>query len=260
MLLNLEIILIGLAVGTIVGLTGVGAAGIMTPLLIIALHVNPMKAVGTDLLYSVPTKLFGAYLHNRQKTVNPDIVKALLWGGLPASLIGLIVLFWLRHHVEVSIIEDWTRRAIGVTLFVAALIIIVQPLIRRRMVTTTFEWHPRQRGRVMAIGALVGLIVTVTSIGSGSVTLPLLTLALPFAGLAQLIGSDIAFAAFLIPMAALGRWSMGDVDLSLVLKLLIGSLPGIYIGSKLCGRLDQRYLRPVVAVVLIVVGIRLIWR
>ena len=146
------------------------------------------------------------------------------------------------------------------TLFVAALIIIVQPLVRRRIVTQTFEWHPRQRGRVMAIGALVGLIVTVTSIGSGSVTLPLLTLALPFAGLAQLIGSDIAFAAFLIPMAALGRWSMGDVDLSLVLKLLIGSLPGIYIGSKLCGRLDQRYLRPVVAIVLIVVGTRLIWR
>ena len=82
MLLNLEIVLIGLAVGTIVGLTGVGAAGIMTPLLIIALHVNPMKAVGTDLLYSVPTKLYGAFLHNRQKTVNPEIVKALLYGRI----------------------------------------------------------------------------------------------------------------------------------------------------------------------------------
>jgi uncharacterized membrane protein YfcA len=258
MLLNVEIVLIGFVVGTIVGLTGVGAAGIMTPLLIIALHVNPMKAVGTDLLYSVPTKLYGAFLHNRQKTVNPGVVKALLWGGIPASLVGLAVLFWLRHHVEVSLIEAWTRRAVGVTVFIAATIIIVQPFIRRNVVTQTFEWHPRQRGRVIAIGALVGLIVTITSIGSGSVTLPLLTLALPFAGLAQLIGSDIAFAAFLIPLAALGRWTMGDVDLSLVLKLLIGSLPGIYIGSKLCGRLDQRWLRPIVAVVLVIVGTRLL--
>jgi uncharacterized protein len=258
MALNAEIVLIGFVVGTIVGLTGVGAAGIMTPLLILALHVNPMKAVGTDLLYSVPTKLYGAFLHNRQKTVNGQVVKSLLWGGIPASLVGLAVLFWLRHHVEVSLIESWTRRAVGVTVFVAATIIIVQPLIRRRIVTQTFEWHPRQRGRVIAIGALVGLIVTITSIGSGSVTLPLLTLALPFAGLAQLIGSDIAFAAFLIPLAALGRWTMGDVDLSLVVKLLIGSLPGIYVGSKLCGRLDQRWLRPIVAVVLVIVGIRLL--
>jgi uncharacterized membrane protein YfcA len=258
MLLNAEIVLIGFVVGTIVGLTGVGAAGIMTPLLILALHVNPMKAVGTDLLYSVPTKLYGAFLHNRQKTVNPQVVKSLLWGGIPASLVGLALLFWLRHHVEVSLIEAWTRRAVGVTVFIAATIIIVQPLVRRTIVTQTFEWHPRQRGRVMAIGALVGLIVTITSIGSGSVTLPLLTLALPFAGLAQLIGSDIAFAAFLIPLAALGRWTMGDVDLSLVAKLLIGSLPGTYIGSKLCGRLDQRWLRPVVAVVLVIVGFRLL--
>jgi uncharacterized membrane protein YfcA len=258
MLLNAEIVLIGFVVGTIVGLTGVGAAGIMTPLLILALHINPMKAVGTDLLYSVPTKLYGAFLHNRQKTVNAQVVKSLLWGGIPASLVGLVVLFWLRHHVELSLIESWTRRAVGVTVFIAATIIIVQPLIRRRVVTQTFEWHPRQRGRVIAIGALVGLIVTITSIGSGSVTLPLLTLALPFAGLAQLIGSDIAFAAFLIPLAALGRWTMGDVDLPLVLKLLIGSLPGIYIGSKLCGRLDQRWLRPVVAIVLVIVGIRLL--
>ncbi|HEY1428931.1 MAG TPA: sulfite exporter TauE/SafE family protein [Candidatus Tumulicola sp.] len=258
MLSNLVIVLIGFVVGTIVGLTGVGAAGIMTPLLIIALHVNPMKAVGTDLLYSVPTKLYGAFLHNRQKTVNPDVVKALLWGGIPASLVGLLLLFWLRRHVEVTLIEAWTRRAVGVTVFIAAFIIIVQPLIRRKVVTQTFEWHPRQRGRVIAIGALVGLIVTITSIGSGSVTLPLLTLAIPFAGLAQLIGSDIAFAAFLIPLAALGRWTMGDVDLPLVIKLLIGSLPGIYVGTKLCGVLDQRWLRPVVAVVLIVVGIRLL--
>lgn len=261
MVLNLEIVLIGLVVGTIVGLTGVGGASIMTPLLILILKINPLVAVGTDLLYSVPTKLYGAFLHNKQKTVNPEIVKSLLLGGLPASLVGLATLYWLRHHVDVKAIELWTRHAIGVVLFIAAAVIVVQPFIKRRLIPTTsetFEWQPRQRGRVIAIGALVGLIVTATSIGSGSVTLPLLTLALPFVGLSQLIGSDIAFAAFLIPAAAAGRWSMGDVNLPLVLKLLVGSLPGVYIGSKLCGRINQMWLRPAVAVTLIFVGTRLI--
>ncbi|MBV8373448.1 MAG: sulfite exporter TauE/SafE family protein [Candidatus Eremiobacteraeota bacterium] len=259
--LNLEIILVGLVVGTIVGLTGVGGASIMTPLLILVLHVNPLKAVGTDLLYSVPTKLYGAFLHNKQGTVNPEIVKALLWGGLPASLVGLAALFWLRHHVDVVQVELWTRHGIGFVLFIAAAVILVQPFIKRRMIpmtSTEFEWQPRQRTRVMLIGALVGLIVTATSIGSGSVTLPLLALTLPFVGMAQLVGSDIAFAAFLIPAAAAGRWSMGDVNLPLVLWLLVGSIPGVYIGSKLCGKLSQSWLRPVVAVTLVFVGTRLI--
>ncbi|MGA8475995.1 MAG: sulfite exporter TauE/SafE family protein [Candidatus Cybelea sp.] len=260
-LVNLEIVLVGLLVGTIVGLTGVGGASIMTPLLILLLKVNPLVAVGTDLLYSVPTKLYGAFLHNRQGTVQPEIVKALLWGGLPASLAGLAVLFWLRRHVDVKAVELGTRHAIGYVLFIAATVIIIQPFIKRRLLPITsqdFEWRPHQRARVIAIGALVGLIVTATSIGSGSVTLPLLALTLPFVGISQLVGSDIAFAAFLIPAAAAGRWSMGDVNLPLVLKLLIGSLPGVYIGSKLCGRMSQTWLRPVVAVTLVFVGTRLI--
>jgi uncharacterized protein len=261
MILNIEIVLVGLVVGTIVGLTGVGGASIMTPLLILVLKINPLVAVGSDLLYSVPTKLYGAFLHNKQGTVNPEIVKALLWGGLPASLVGLAALFWLRHHVDVKALELWTRHAIGFVLFIAAAVIVVQPFLRRQLlpaVATTFEWRPHQRRRVIAIGAVVGLIVTATSIGSGSVTLPLLTLTLPFMGISQLIGSDIAFAAFLIPAAAAGRWSMGDVNLLLVAKLLIGSIPGVYIGSKLCGRLSQTWLRPVVALTLVFVGTRLI--
>lgn len=261
MIVNAEIVLVGLVVGTIVGLTGVGGASIMTPLLIIVLRVNPLVAVGTDLLYSVPTKLYGAYLHNKQRTVNPEIVKALLWGGLPASLVGLGALFWLRHHVDTKSLEAWTRHGIGYVLFVSAVVIVVQPLMKRGQLPTTavdFAWRKGQRAAVIALGAVVGLIVTATSIGSGSVTLPLLTLALPLVSLSSLIGSDIAFAAFLIPAAAAGRWTMGDVNLSLVLKLLIGSLPGVYIGSKLCGRLNQKWLRPAVALTLVFVGTRLI--
>jgi len=256
---NPTLILIGLLVGTIVGLTGVGGAAIMTPLLVLVLKVNPLVAVGSDLLYSVPTKLYGAYLHNRQGTVNWRVTKALLLGGIPAAVLGIGLLYYLRAHVDIKLLTLWTRHAIGVALFLAAAIMLIRPLFRRgEAAQENAELTRAQQWRLAGIGAAVGLIVTITSIGSGSVTLPLLTLALPGVGLAELIGSDIAFAAFLIPTAAAGRWTMGDVNLPLVLNLLVGSLPGVYIGSKLCGKLSTTWLRPAVALTLVFVGTRLI--
>jgi uncharacterized membrane protein YfcA len=258
---SVELVLIGLVVGVLVGLTGVGGGSIMTPMLVQVLGVNPLVAVGTDLLYSVPTRLYGAFLHRKQGTVNPEIVKALLWGGLPSSLAGLAALYWLRHHVDLKLVELWTKHAIGIALFLAAAMILARPLFKRRELKISqgpFAWSPGQRARVMLLGAVVGLVVTLTSIGSGAVTLPLLSLTLPLVGLPELIGSDIAFAAFLIPAAAVGRWTMGDVNVGLALTLLVGSLPGVLIGSKLCGRLSQTWLRPAVAVTLVFVGTRLI--
>jgi uncharacterized protein len=258
--MNPELILIGLVVGTIVGLTGVGGAAIMTPLLVLVLKINPLVAVGSDLLYSVPTKLYGAYLHNRQGTVNWRITRALLTGGVPAAIFGVGLLYVLRTHFDVAVITAWTRKTIGVALFISAAVMIARPLFKQVRIQPRddFAWTGPARVRVIAIGAVVGLIVTITSIGSGSITLPLLTLALPAVGLSELVGSDIAYAAFLIPTAAVGRWTMGDVNLLLVVNLLLGSLPGVYIGSKLCGRLQTRWLRPAVALTLVFVGTRLI--
>ncbi|MBV8490286.1 MAG: sulfite exporter TauE/SafE family protein [Candidatus Eremiobacteraeota bacterium] len=257
---NVEIIVIGLIVGFVVGLTGVGGAAIMTPLLILLLKVNPTVAVGTDLVYSVPTRLYGAYLHAVQRTVNWKIAGSLLWGGVPAALVGLAGLYFLHlHHVDPAIVNAWTRRAIGITLFLAAGIILVQPFIRRAYGSDgQIDWTPARRARIVAIGAIVGLVVTITSIGSGSVTLPLLTIVLPMVSLPELIGSDIAFAAFLTPVAAAGRWTMGDVNLPLAVNLLIGSLPGVYLGSKLCGKLSQTWLRPAVALTLVYVAVRMV--
>jgi len=258
--MNWELVLIGLVVGFIVGLTGVGGASIMTPLLVLALKVNPLVAVGSDLLYSVPTKLYGAYLHHRQGTVNWKITGALLLGGVPAAIFGVALLYWLRSHYDIKLITAWTRHGIGVALFIAAAVMLIRPFLKSVPIVSKeeFAWRGAQRAYVIAVGAVVGLIVTITSIGSGSVTLPLLALTLPAVGLPELVGSDIAYAAFLIPTAAAGRWTMGDVNLALVANLLIGSLPGIYVGSKLCGRMQTRWLRPAVAVTLVFVGTRLI--
>jgi uncharacterized membrane protein YfcA len=258
--MHIELIVIGFVVGAIVGLTGVGGASIMTPMLVLALNVNPLVAVGSDLLYSVPTKLYGAYLHNRQGTVNWHITRALLLGGVPAAFAGVALLWWLRGHFDVKLITVWSRHAIAVALFIAAAVLLIRPLLKKTAIVSKreFAWEGPRRASVIALGAAVGLIVTITSIGSGSVTLPLLALALPSVGLAELVGSDIAYAAFLIPTAAVGRWTMGDVNLPLVLNLLSGSLPGIYLGSKLCGKLQTRWLRPTVALTLIFVGTRLV--
>lgn len=258
--MNWELVLIGFVVGGIVGLTGVGGASIMTPMLVLVLKVNPLVAVGSDLLYSVPTKLYGAYLHNRQGTVNWKITGALLLGGVPAAIVGVALLYWLRGHFDIKLVTSWTRHGIGVALFIAAGVLLIRPFLKNVPIVDKhqFTWSGAQRAYVIAIGAVVGLIVTITSIGSGSVTLPLLALALPSVGLAELVGSDIAYAAFLIPTAAVGRWTMGDVNLPLVVNLLVGSLPGIYIGSKLCGKMQTRWLRPAVALTLVFVGTRLI--
>ena len=252
-----ELVAIGFFVGVLVGLTGVGGGSVMTPLLVLVLGINPLVAVGTDLLYSVPTKLFGAYLHGRQGTVDQRIVIPLLCGGVPAALAAVALLLWSRQHLDIAIVELWTRRAIGASLLFSAGIIFARPLMARRS-PPSGDLVKIPSWRIGAIGAVVGFVVTVTSIGSGSVTLPLLAMALPSVGLARLVGSDIAFAALLIPTAAAGRWSMGDVNTGIAVSLLIGSLPGIFVGSKLCARLEGRWLRPAVAVTLVFVGSRLI--
>lgn len=261
MISTIELILAGFAVGILVGLTGVGGGSIMTPLLVQGLGVSPLVAVGTDLLYSMPTQLFGAYQHRKQETVNGQIVKTLLVGGWPAAIAGLILLFWLRHHFDVKVIELWTKRAIGGALFVAAAMIVITPLIKKRLTgaqSTVLEWTPALRVKIGAVGSAVGLLVTLTSIGSGAITLPLLSMALPFVELRALIGSGIAFAALVMPVAAVGRATMGDVNPVLAITLLAGSLPGVFVGSKLCGRLSQNWLRPAVAITLAFAGTRLI--
>lgn len=256
--MNAELIAIGFVVGVLVGLTGVGGGSIMTPLLI-ALNISPIAAVGTDLLYSVPTKLFGAFLHHRQRTINWQLVLWLCVGGFPATIVGAVALIWMRHHIAISVLQSFTKHAVGVALVISALIIIATPWLlknedRENGVT---EWTPALRSRLIAIGVVVGLIVTITSIGSGSVTLPLLAILLPFISLRTLVGTDIAFAAILIPTAFLSRWSMGGVNIPLAVNLIAGSMPGVFLGTKLCAVFQQRYLRPALAVTLVVVGARM---
>jgi uncharacterized membrane protein YfcA len=256
--MNLELVFIGFVVGALVGLTGVGGGSILTPLLL-ALRFDPLVAVGTDLLYNVPSKIFGAFLHHRQRTIDWTLVGWLSLGGLPSAVLGSILLMWLRTRVSIAFLSTMTQHAVGFALVLAAVMILATPWLLRKK---TAEQHDAAAPRIspltlVIIGSVVGFVVTITSIGSGSLTLPLLALALPAFGLRTLVGSDIAFSACLVPIALIGRLKTGDVNVAVSINLLVGSLPGILLGSRFCAGLSQRFLRPAVALTLVAVGARL---
>jgi uncharacterized protein len=251
--------LIGLVVGFLVGLSGVGGSSLMTPLMILVLGVKPLIAVGTDLAYSVPTKLLGAYVHRGQGTVDRRTVLYLSLGGIPAAVLGLVALSALRTHLGSTRLNELLKHGVGLLLLLVAAAILLTPLLRRwRGQAPGLSWTPALKVRAAALGAVVGFAVSLTSIGSGSITVPALYLLLPGLGLRRLVGSDVAFSALLIPVAAVGQWQMGSVNVALAANLVLGSLPGVFIGSKLCARLPDTWLRPAMAGVLFFAGSRLI--
>ena len=207
-------------------------------------------AVGTDLMYSVPTKLLAAFVHARQHTVDRRVTAALAIGGIPGALAGLGIFAALRTHVAAGLLQQIVRHAIGVAILCACVAMVAMYVLRARTTRPPAVSERGARTRAVTIGFVVGALVAVTSIGSGSVTLPLLLLALPAVAVRRLIGSEIAFAAIVVPVAALGHASFGDVDWRITGSLLAGSLPGVYLGSRLCMRIDERQLRAIVMVIL----------
>ena len=256
-----RVALVGLAVGLLTGLSGVGGGSLVTPLLVLAMGVKPIVAVGTDLLYSVPTKLLGAVVHHRQGTVNWRLVRYLTLGGLPGAVAGLIVLAIMQQHMGVNAVNTALKRGLGVMLILVSVAIVLKPLLsylsRKKGAEGTTDLGDAAP-RIVALGFLVGFLVSLTSIGSGSLTMPLLFFLVPGLGLRRLVGSDVAFSAILIPVATAGHLQMGHVDLGLALSLVIGSLPGVYIGSRLCARVPDTWLRPALACTLLFAGTKLI--
>ena len=248
---------IGALVGLLVGVSGVGGSSLMAPLLILVVRLNPLAAVGTDLLYSVPTKLLGAYLHGRQGTVDRRTLLWLVLGGVPAAILGIAVLVQVRSHMDAATLNAFVKHLVGVMLILVAALIVSAPYLAARFRRPSGQG--RQNGRqLVALGALVGFCVSLTSIGSGSLTVPILYLLAPHLGLRRVIGSNIAFAAVLVPVAALGHLGLGDVNVPVAANLLVGSLPGVFVGSKLCARLPDQWLRPTMAVIMVWAGIVLV--
>ena len=201
-------------------------------------------------------KALAAFSHVRQGTVDGRIARLLAYGGVPGALVGLIGFAVLRAHATTIDLEKTLRHVIAIVILTGAAASILVRFARSRREPDAAP--PARRARVVAIGALVGFLVALTSIGSGSITLPLLMIAFPLLSLRSLIGAEIVFAALMVPVAAAGHIALANVDWRIAALLTIGALPGAYLGSRLCAVIGENTLRPVVTGVLCIAGYKLL--
>lgn len=247
----------GFVVGILVGLTGVGSSALMLPILVLFLGVSPLLAVGTDLAYSVPTKLVGAFMHGQQKTGNRRVVLYLAYGGVPAAILGVLTLHWVESHIGLAALNTDLKHGLGILLFFVSAVVLVTPLILKAHNPDPYVTVKNAKWRIIVVGAIVGYLVAITSIGAGSITMTALCLILPIVRLRDLVGSDVAFAALIVPVAALGHVALGNVNWAMSLALIIGSIPGVLIGVWLCKKMETKWLRVTMAVAMVAAGTRM---
>ncbi|MEH7549172.1 hypothetical protein COJ85_20440 [Bacillus sp. AFS076308] len=254
--MSIGIALMGLLVGFLVGLTGVGGAALLTPVLIL-IGVNPSIAVGTDLVYNSITKLFGVFGHWRQKTVNLQMVKYLAIGSIPSAAIaiGALHFFEASYHNQEQII----RNALGYVLIFVSVAIIIKTFFEKRLRPNRIQAKPlsEKKGLTILIGCIFGFIVGLTSLGSGSL-FAVAMIYLYKMKTSEMVGTDITHAFFLVTVAGLLHIGFGTVNYMLVGNLLMGSIPGVLVGSTISAKVPTRPLRAVVAVLIFVSGIKLI--
>jgi uncharacterized protein len=244
----------GFAVGVVVGLTGVGGGALMTPILVLLFGVHPATAVGTDLLHAAITKAGGTYVHAKKGRVDWRITRLLAFGSLPSAAITLLALHRFADRIASS-------KIITVTLGVALIFTAAALALRLQLhSSSTANDPPIQRHPAYTIltGAVLGVVVSLSSVGAGALGITALFFLYPHLPSARVVASDLAHAAPLTLVAGIGHWLFGSVDWLLLASLLVGSLPGIYIGSHLTGRLPEPVLRSCLAAMLVLVGGRLV--
>jgi uncharacterized protein len=252
--------LAGLLVGIMVGATGVGGGAVMTPLLVLLLGVAPQTAVGTDLLYASITKTFGVSVHSLQGRVDWQVVRRLALGSLPAALATLV---WLHQQESRGVRSGTIIVALGSVLILTAVAMVAMPLLIRKAryspVGESGRFSVLQPVATVICGALLGILVTLTSIGAGALGAVMMLFLYPVRLTpARLVATDLAHAIPLALVAGAGHLLLGHVDFRLLGFLLLGSLPGVWIGAHFGGKLPDRLLRLAIALVLGVVGFRLI--
>jgi uncharacterized membrane protein YfcA len=244
----------GFLVGILIGLTGIGGGAVMTPFLILVLGTRPVVAVGTDLVYGSVTKLAGAWLHWRQGTVDMRLALRLAVASVPAGVLAVLALQMLPPSTEAADVA--VRRALGVVLVLVAVLMIVR--LRGDMSLTIPErWRSvLQRRGTYVVGAVVGALVGFTSVGSGSLLVPFLVSVYPMST-ARIVGTDVFHAALLVTATAAGHVHGNAVDWPLAASLLIGSIPGVTVGSWMAPRMSSRVLRAALAALLLFTGIKM---
>ena len=275
--MDYRISLVGLLIGFLVGLTGMGGGSLLAPIMILFFRIPPVWAVGTDIAYSTVTKALGSVVHFRQKNVNYKVALWLACGSVPATLLSVGLVQYIRKHYG-AVVNGVILHALGFTLVLVAVMLILKPFImryfdQRRMekqkqealtgeISSTKQsdrWEKWYRPVVTAlVGAVVGFLVGLTSVGSGTLIIVSLAFLFPRLTSKELVGTDIFQAFMLLASGAIAYFVAGTINWPIVGMLLIGSLPGVYLGSKSSKFIPERFMRPVLATVLAVSGLKLI--
>ena len=246
----------GLLVGVLVGLTGVGGGSLMTPLLVLLFGVNPATAVGTDLLFACVTKGTGVVLHGFRDSVDWPVVRRLAYGSVPATALTVYLVAGHKHAPPGH--RDLITTALGIALILTAVGLVFRRRIIDRLAPLIDDLAGRTRlFLTVALGAFLGVLVSITSVGAGAIGVTVLLVLYPRLPTLRIVGSDIAHAVPLTLVAGTGHWLYGSVDFPVLGSLLVGSIPGIALSSVLSNRVPDRVLRPLLAATLAVVGVRL---
>lgn len=256
--MTLSYVFSGFAVGLLVGLTGVGGGSLMTPLLTLLFGVPPSVAVGTDLAFAAITKSAGTFTHRLRGTVNWHIVKLLCMGALPAAILATLALKYLGG------LNKEIGQVIRYSIAVSVLLTVVALLFKGKMLAW-LNAHPEKQlqgvklaAATVLAGALLGTLVTVSSIGAGAIGATLLVLLYPHLSSAEVAGTDIAYAVPLTAIAAFGHWWLGSINWALLAMLLLGSVPGIMLGSWAARAVPEKFLRGLLATTLTGVAFKLV--
>jgi uncharacterized membrane protein YfcA len=261
--IDLHVAAAGLLVGFTVGLTGMGGGALMTPLLVLVFKVQPLAAISSDLVAAVIMKPVGGGVHLRRGSVNFALVRWLTVGSVPAAFAGVLV---LRHLGDGAVVQARITQALGVALLLAASSIAAKALLQTRRAALGMAGGESAAARpfrlrplpTVLIGVVGGLVVGMTSVGSGSLMIMLLLVLYPMLRSSELVGTDLVQAIPLIASAAVGHLLFGDFRLELTVSLLVGSLPGVYLGARLSSRAKDVVIRPALAVVLVASGMKLL--
>lgn len=259
---DIAFVFAGFFVGLIVGLTGVGGGSLMTPILIFFFGVKPYMAVGTDLLFAAFTKMGGTIRLARARIIDWHVVLHLSAGSLPAALITL----WVLHKLGPAdaTVQGLMTNTLGFALLMTAAATFYKAVRGKSSrpsaasVDLKEAARPRHWSLPLAFGAVIGTLVTLTSVGAGAIGVTVLMILYPMLPLPRIVAADIAYAVPLTLVAGLGHASIGSVDWPLLAKLLAGSLPGIWVGSHLMSRVPERAIRSVLSLLLAYAGTKLI--
>ncbi len=249
--------------GILVGITGVGGGSLMTPVLVFLFGFNPSVAVGTDLLFAAITKSVGVLIHHHSHgSVHWRIAGRLSLGSIPAAILAL---YFLHSYAELG--HDLSRPitlALGVALVLTACALFIRAKVRdvsARLPRPAVRFiGQHRRTTTIIVGAILGILVTLSSVGAGALGTISLLLLYPTLPAVKVVGTDLAYAIPLAAVAGFGHWALGNVDWQLLVTLLLGSVPGIWLGSLISARIPERIMRPVLATVLLAVALKCLWR